>query len=86
VASFIALIDRIQEEQSTPGYIAVHCHYGFNRTGFFIVCYLKERCGYTVPAAISEFAEKRPRGIKHAHFLDTLFVRYCVGLKRAPTL
>lgn len=86
VASFIALIDRIREEQKKPGYIAVHCHYGFNRTGFFIVCYLKERCGYTLPAAISEFAEKRPRGIKHAHFLDTLFVRYCVGLKRAPTL
>ncbi|TVY20131.1 mRNA-capping enzyme [Lachnellula arida] len=86
VASFIALIDRIREEQTKPGYIGVHCHYGFNRTGFFIVCYLKERCGYTLPAAISEFAEKRPRGIKHAHFLDTLFVRYCVGLKRAPTL
>ncbi|TVY29395.1 mRNA-capping enzyme [Lachnellula hyalina] len=86
VASFIALIDRIRDEQTKPAYIAVHCHYGFNRTGFFIVCYLKERCGYTLPAAISEFAEKRPKGIRHAHFLDTLFVRYCVGLKRAPTL
>ncbi|TVY90188.1 mRNA-capping enzyme, partial [Lachnellula willkommii] len=36
VASFIALIDHIREEQTKPGYIAVHCHYGFNRTGFFI--------------------------------------------------
>jgi pimeloyl-ACP methyl ester carboxylesterase len=66
--------------------IAVHCHYGFNRTGYFIVCYLIERCGYTVQEALDEFALKRPRGIRHAHFRDNLFVRYCVGLKRAPTI
>ncbi|TVY78575.1 mRNA-capping enzyme, partial [Lachnellula suecica] len=71
VASFITLIDRIRGEQKKPGLIGVHCHYGFNRTGFFVVCYLKERCGYSLPAAIAEFAEKRPRGIRHAHFLDT---------------
>jgi hypothetical protein len=45
-----------------------------------------ERCGYSVQGAIDEFAKRRPKGIKHAHFLDQLFVRYCVGLKRAPTL
>ena len=66
--------------------IGVHCHYGFNRTGFFICSYLVEREGYPVQAAIDAFASARPKGIKHAHFLDQLFVRYCVGLKRAPTL
>jgi len=95
VSAFIILIDRLVEEQKAraekekwqgPWYIGVHCHYGFNRTGYFIVCYLVERCGYTVQDAINEFAKKRPKGIKHAHFLDQLFVRYCVGLKRAPTL
>ncbi|RDW88657.1 hypothetical protein BP6252_00689 [Coleophoma cylindrospora] len=87
VTSFIALIDRLREELSGPSaYIGVHCHYGFNRTGYFIVCYLIERCGYSVQGAIDEFAKRRPKGIKHAHFLDQLFVRYCVGLKRAPTL
>lgn len=69
-----------------PPLIGVHCHYGFNRTGFFICAYLIEREGYTVQAAIDEFAAKRPHGIKHAHFLDMLWVRYCVGLKRAPTM
>jgi hypothetical protein len=59
---------------------------GFNRTGFFIVCYLVERLGYDVQAAIDEFAKRRPNGIKHAHFIDGLFVRYCKGLKRAPTM
>ena len=92
---FMALIDRLREEQkvraekegwTSEHFIGVHCHYGFNRTGYFTVCYLVERCGYTVQGAIDEFATKRPKGIKHAHFLDQLFVRYCVGLKRAPTL
>ena len=95
VSAFISLIDRLREEQKVRAekeewkgqyYIGVHCHYGFNRTGYFVVCYLVERCGYTVQGAIDEFAKRRPKGIKHAHFLDQLFVRYCVGLKRAPTL
>jgi pimeloyl-ACP methyl ester carboxylesterase/protein-tyrosine phosphatase len=95
VNTFITLVDRIREEQKPRAekegwgeewYIGVHCHYGFNRTGYFIVCYLVERCGYSVQGAIDEFAKRRPKGIKHAHFLDQLFVRYCVGLKRAPTL
>ncbi|KAG9237748.1 hypothetical protein BJ875DRAFT_453038 [Amylocarpus encephaloides] len=93
VERFIALIDSIRASQSSrfpshegKTYIGVHCHYGFNRTGFFIVCYLTERCGYTLEDAIDEFKKQRPKGIKHAHFLDTLFVRYCRGLKRSPTL
>jgi len=95
VSMFIALVGRLVEEQKTRAekenwgrewYIGVHCHYGFNRTGYFIVCYLVEKCGYTVQGAINEFGKRRPKGIKHAHFLDQLFVRYCVGLKRAPTL
>ena len=95
IHDFIALVDRLREEQKTRAvdenwgpecYIGVHCHYGFNRTGYFIVCYLVERCDYSVQAALDEFAKKRPKGIKHAHFMDQLFVRYCVGLKRAPTM
>jgi protein-tyrosine phosphatase len=95
VNSFVAMVDRLRDEQkgrakketgNEQWYLGVHCHYGFNRTGYFIVCYLVERCGYSVQGAIDEFAKRRPKGIKHAHFLDQIFVRYCVGLKRAPTL
>ena len=57
--------------------IAVHCHYGFNRTGYFIVSYLVERKGYTLQFALDLFATKRPPGIRHEHFVDELFVRYC---------
>lgn len=56
--------------------IGVHCHYGFNRTGYFIVCYLVERCGFDVQQAINLFKEARPNGIRHSHFLDRLSVRY----------
>lgn len=66
--------------------IGMHCHYGYNRTGFFMVCYLIEKEGYGVQEAIDEFARQRPPGIRHDHFIDTLFVRYCVGLKKAPTI
>lgn len=87
---FIKLVDRLRSATPNAGFehalIGVHCHYGFNRTGFFICSYLIEREGYGVQRAIDEFGEHRPPGIRHEHFLDTLFMRYCVGLKRAPTL
>ncbi|KAF2090375.1 phosphatases II [Saccharata proteae CBS 121410] len=56
--------------------IGVHCHYGFNRTGFFIVSYLVERLGWRLPDALAEFKTKRAPGIRHEHFVDALFVRY----------
>ncbi|PYH95032.1 dual specificity phosphatase catalytic domain protein [Aspergillus ellipticus CBS 707.79] len=97
VRDFIALVDRLQNEISESmessgnsngprPVVGVHCHYGFNRTGFLIVSYLIERRGFSVSEAIEEFERRRPPGIRHEHFIDTLFVRYCVGLKRAPTL
>lgn len=85
VKGFIDVVDKIRTDQK-PGptgerpMIGVHCHYGFNRTGFLIVCYLVERCGYTPLEAIDHFAQSRPNGIKHAHFKDRLCVRYS-GLK-----
>ncbi|KAL9100738.1 MAG: hypothetical protein Q9163_003923 [Psora crenata] len=66
--------------------IGVHCHYGFNRTGFFICSYLIEREKYGVQQAIDAFGAARPPGIRHAHFLDELSVRYCIGLQRTPTM
>jgi len=63
----------------------VHCHYGYNRTGFFIASYLIEKEGYRCEDALDEFAAAKPPGIKHDHFIDTLFMRYHVGLKKAPT-
>ncbi|KAI1180060.1 hypothetical protein F4777DRAFT_359452 [Nemania sp. FL0916] len=86
VAGFISLVDKVREDQrrrsstetdwSEDYVVGVHCHYGFNRTGYFVVCYLIERCGYGVQKAIKTFAEARPNGIRHSHFLDRLYVRY----------
>lgn len=88
VRAFIQLIDKIRAEHSDPkeGLIGVHCHYGFNRTGFFVVSYLVEKLGYKVQDAIDTFQQARAPGIRHDHFIDELHVRYCSGLKKAPTL
>lgn len=83
VKHFIDLIDQLREEFHVKGHdsnphllIGVHCHYGFNRTGFFIVCYLVERLDWRLKDAMKEFKEKRPPGIRHAHFIDELWSRY----------
>lgn len=89
VDAFIKLVDKLREAQKeraqVEGWehpeecvIGVHCHYGFNRTGYFIVCFLVERCGFGVHEAIKAFAQARPNGIRHSHFLDRLYVRYNV--------
>ncbi|KAI1337834.1 Alpha/Beta hydrolase protein [Xylariaceae sp. FL0016] len=90
VLKFVKLVDNIREDQreraaSEPDWdpdtvIGVHCHYGFNRTGYFVVCYLVERCNYNVHDAIDAFAKGRANGIRHSHFLDRLYLRYS-GLK-----
>ncbi|KAI1609017.1 hypothetical protein EDD37DRAFT_639157 [Exophiala viscosa] len=87
VADFIALVDRLRSESGHDHKaIGVHCHYGYNRTGFFIACYLIEHEGYRPQDALDEFARAKPPGVKHDHFIDTLFMRYHVGLRRASTI
>ncbi|KAF1968028.1 hypothetical protein BU23DRAFT_592332 [Bimuria novae-zelandiae CBS 107.79] len=88
VRAFIELIEKIRSEKKDgdEALIGVHCHYGFNRTGFFVVSYLIEQLGYKVQDAIDEFQRARPPGIRHNHFIDELHVRYFPGLKKAPTL
>lgn len=90
VKDFIKLVDQLRSKPASPhnrgALVGVHCHYGFNRTGFFLCSYLIEKERFGVQQAIDEFQLRRPPGIRHGHFLDTLFVRYCVGLKRTPTL
>ncbi|KAA8911821.1 Alpha/Beta hydrolase protein [Sphaerosporella brunnea] len=87
VAGFIKLVDSIRKarDYDENSLIACHCHYGFNRTGFFICTYLIERLGFSVQEAIEAFKEARPPGIRHPHFINELYERYCLGLLRAPT-
>ncbi|KAF2124395.1 hypothetical protein P153DRAFT_426442 [Dothidotthia symphoricarpi CBS 119687] len=85
VQAFIALVDKIRAE-GKQGLVGVHCHYGFNRTGFFLVCYLIECLGYRAQDAIDAFQQARAPGVRHSHFIDELHVRYCRGLRKAPTL
>ena len=90
VTDFISLVDRLRCEMIVKGQqgkaIGVHCHYGYNRTGFFISAYLVEKKGYQVDDAIAEFEKAKPPGIRHSHFVDTLHVRYTVGLRRLSTV
>lgn len=85
VSVFIEMVDALRAEKK-PGLIGVHCHYGFNRTGFFLVSYLIERLNYRVQDAIDAFEQARSPGIRHSHFIDQLYVRYARDLRRAPTL
>ena len=78
IRRFIAIVDDLLETSSDvkAPLIAVHCHYGQNRTIFCCCCYLIERLGWTIEEAIEAFAVAKPPGIKHPHFIDALYVRY----------
>ncbi|KAK2858440.1 hypothetical protein FQN49_004732 [Arthroderma sp. PD_2] len=102
VREFVSIVTQLEDEISKARvggnpplpprpHIAVHCHYGYNRTGFFIVSYLIERMGYTIQEALAEFERKRPPGIRHEHFIDTLHAQkfvdaYSAFLKRQGKL
>ncbi|KAI5953546.1 hypothetical protein KGF54_002918 [Candida jiufengensis] len=77
IRRFIQLIDDILNSNTIENpLIGVHCHYGFNRTGFLICCYLIEVLGWSVEEAVEGFKIAKPPGIKHPHFIDALYVRY----------
>eukprot|EP00899_Mesostigma_viride_P026490 jgi/Mesvir1/7025/Mv09153-RA.1 len=63
-------------------YIAIHCSYGFNRTGFIVSSYLVEVCGLTIDDAVQAFARARKPGIKHDNFRQELFRIYAA--RRCP--
>ncbi|PIB03180.1 mRNA-capping enzyme [Cercospora beticola] len=95
VEQFIALIDTLRQssklQDAKEGVprptIGVHCHYGFNRTGFLIICYLVERLGWDLEDALDEFSKKREPGVKHDHFVNELYIRYKAGkLERRGTI
>lgn len=79
VKQFNELVDDCLAKTPHNGCLAVHCHYGFNRTGFFICAYLIERYNATVTVAVEAFKRSRSPGIKHPHFVDELYVRYELG-------
>ena len=60
-------------------HIAIHCAYGFNRTGFVVCSYLCQACGLTVDEALKSFQMARPPGVKHGKFVDALYDRYGGG-------
>ncbi|RLV94348.1 Lipid droplet hydrolase 1 [Spathaspora sp. JA1] len=77
IRRFIQLVDDILSDNKVEQpLIAVHCHYGFNRTGFLVCCYLIEVLGWSVKEAVEGFKNAKPPGIKHPHFIDALYVRY----------
>jgi len=75
VRSFIDISKEFWEKNPEKE-IAVHCHYGTNRTGFLIASYLIEIYKLPIQEAIDIFAKFRPNGIKHIHFVDELYLRY----------
>ena len=79
ISKFLQIVDdynRLLARNSEGKLIAVHCHYGFNRTGILICAYLIERMGWTVDEALAAFAKARPPGVKHQNYLDKLYLRY----------
>ncbi|CEP02889.1 hypothetical protein PBRA_002855 [Plasmodiophora brassicae] len=76
VADFIRLVQDNMPLDTDNGLIAVHCHYGFNRTGFLICSFLCEVLGLSPDEAIDRFRRARPPGIKHEHFIRELYNRY----------
>lgn len=81
VQLFIKTVDehwaRALPSAASPSYIAVHCHYGFNRTGFMLCCYMVERCRYPVQKAIDTVCLAEGRGFPVYCFLYVNYV-HCI--------
>lgn len=57
-------------------YVAIHCSYGWNRTGFVCATYLVEELHYGASQALAAFTSARSPGIRHEHFISEFLSRY----------
>jgi hypothetical protein len=72
-------VERVASEfwrRKPNSYIAIHCAYGFNRTGFILCSYLCQVLGMSVDEALEAFATARPPGVRHINFKSELIARY----------
>jgi len=77
--SAIDRVERVAKEfwaRKPEQHVAIHCAYGFNRTGFVVCSYLCQAHGLSVEESLQAFAAARPPGVKHAKFVDELHARY----------
>lgn len=77
--SAIDKVERVAKEfwaRKPEEHAAIHCAYGFNRTGFVVCSYLCQAHGLSVEESLKAFAAARPPGVKHAKFVDELHARY----------
>jgi protein-tyrosine phosphatase len=69
IKGFITIVKKCLATSAEGGFtdteICVHCHYGFNRSGFMLCCWLVEMEGYSVHEALEAFKFARPSGIRH---------------------
>ena len=78
------LVERIADEarssmrrKDSKAVVAIHCSYGFNRTGFALCSYLATHDGMDIDDALQPLFEKaRPPGVKHGHFSEELKRRF----------
>lgn len=63
-------------ETALKPFIYVHDLYGFNLSGFLLVCFLVEECGLDVISAVNDVADSRPPGIYIASLFQALVNRY----------
>ena len=75
IQSFVDVVDSFHSKHPNK-YVAVHCAYGFNRTGFMICCYLIQSRNSSISEAVRRFKMSRSPGIKHEKFLKELHDRY----------
>ena len=75
IEKFVTVVDAFLDEHPNQ-YVAVHCSYGFNRTGFMICCYLIQKKKLTIEEALERFKASRTPGIKHEKFKNELRGRY----------
>eukprot|EP01025_Chloroclados_australasicus_P030242 TRINITY_DN3034_c0_g2_i1.p1 TRINITY_DN3034_c0_g2~~TRINITY_DN3034_c0_g2_i1.p1 ORF type:complete len:363 (-),score=41.64 TRINITY_DN3034_c0_g2_i1:2803-3891(-) len=83
----IRLVPKISTEfwhRNPDKYIAIHCAYGLNRTGFVLCSYLIEMFDMSVQEALDHFQIARSPGIRHEKFIQELHLRYGINLTIAP--
>ncbi|QDZ20658.1 protein-tyrosine phosphatase [Chloropicon primus] len=83
IQQFVEVVGNFHD-QHPDQFVAVHCSYGFNRTGFMICCYLILKRKLSIEEAMKKFKESRDPGIKHEKFKKELCRRFGTAEETRP--
>ena len=84
LCEFLPKLMAFIDDERRHGPVLLHCVAGISRSPSLAICYLHERRGLSLPAALDRVCSRRVQASPHPVFLRLIQEYYCAHFEAAP--